>query len=318
VRGFYRFSSDGDILAESENVITTDGKLVIARFLASMVDSYAGAIAVGVSDSAATASDSRLTYEVARTPIITRGVSGPSVDDIFQVSFKGSLPSVMEGYISESAIISQVFNSSSGVYGDRLISKFLSGDGWGVVSSSAMSLTYEALGYGGTANAIRVGGEGMRVYSTSNGSSIEVSNTNVFGDFSGYSAGDRFGVVYSVANPSSNVTIEIRLYSDAGSYFTASKPVANATGASYTYNYLEIEKGSFAKVGDPLWGNIMKVSIIISTPSQADVILDAISMFDSDYINPNYAMISKSVLATPVLKTAGKSMDVEYFLEFKL
>jgi hypothetical protein len=318
VRGFYRFSSDGEILAESENVITTQGKLVIARFLASMVDSYAGAIAVGVSNSPATASDSRLTYEVARTPIIIRNVSGPSSEDIFQVSYKGTLPSIMEGYISESAIISQVFNSASGVYGDRLLSKFLSGDGWGLVSSSGMAMTYEALGYGGTANSIRVGGEGMRLYSTATGSTIHIDNTNVFGDFSGYSAGDRFGIVYSVASPSTSATLEIRLYSDASNYFTASSSLSNESGSSSTYNYLEIEKGAFSKVGNPTWSDIIKIGLIISTPSQANVILDAISLFDSDYINPNYAMISKSVLSTPVLKTAGKSMDVEYFLEFKL
>lgn len=318
MRGFYRFSTDGEVIAESENVITAEGKLVIARFLASLVDSYAGAIAVGVSDSPAASTDNRLTYEIARTPIVIRNVSGPDQEDIFQVSFKGSLPSVMEGYISESAIISQNFNTSSGIYGDRLLSKFLSGDGWAVVSSSGMAVTYERLGYGGTSESIRVGGEGMRIYSTATGSTIEIENTNIFGDLSGYSAGDKFGIVYSSVNPSSSVVLEIRLYSDASNYFTASTPLEGGTSSNFAYHQVEIEKGDFSKVGEPIWGDIIKMGLIVSTPSQANVIIDAVSLFDSDYINPNYAMISKSVISSPVLKTAGKSMDVEYFLEFKL
>lgn len=317
MRGFYRFSSDGKILAESENVITTEGKVVIARYLASLVDSYAGAIAVGVSQNEATATDNRLSYEIARTPIVVRNVSGPS-GDIFQISFKGTLSSVMEGYIGESAIISQVFNESSGLYGDKLLSKFLSGDGWVSVSSSGMSMTYESLGYGGTPDAIRVGGEGLRVYSTASGSTIQIENTNIFGDLSGYSAGDKFGLAYSSANPTTSAVIEIRLYSDVSNYFTVSQPLESGTSTDFDYHILEIEKGDFSKVGSPIWADIIKMGIIISTPSQANIILDAISLFDSDYINPNYAMISKSVLSNPVLKVAGKSMDVEYFLEFKL
>jgi hypothetical protein len=46
--------------------------------------------------------------------------------------------------------------------------------------------------------------------------------------------------------------------------------------------------------------------------------LDGLSVFDTDYINPDYAMISRSVSASQIVKSAGKTMDVEYFLEFKL
>jgi hypothetical protein len=60
------------------------------------------------------------------------------------------------------------------------------------------------------------------------------------------------------------------------------------------------------------------VIIVAAGGTDANMILDGLSLFDTDYINPDYAVISRSVVSSLINKEAGKTMDVEYFLEFKL
>ena len=249
-----------------------------------------------------------------------RNVTGPS-SDIFQISFKGVLPPQMEGFIIESGIISQIFNKYSGVYGDRLLSRFVSGEGWNVLSSSSMQLTYENLSYdSGSGNVIRIGGEAARITASSSASpTLTLESTIIQGDFSGYSSTDQFGLAYSAKQVPSGTNIQVKFYSDSSNYFSTTQviPVNGLTGA-WTYKVLKFPKSDFSVIGSPNWARIVKTQIVVSTSNIAEFVLDGFSTFDTDYINPDYAIISRSVSNTPILKSSGKTMDVEYFLEFRL
>jgi hypothetical protein len=302
-------------------MITSDGKILIAKYLAGIVDSYAGAIAVGVGTTAETDADKLLDYEFARVPILVRNVVGPTSDGIFQVSYKGTLPSQLEGVICEAGIISQIFNQYSGAYGDRLIAKFSSSELWTTTSSSNMTAVQQTMA--GVANdtaAIRIGGEGIYITSQSASSpSIEIQSTVIQGDFSGYSSADQFALGYSGTYIPAGTSIQIKLYSSASDYwfytFTSTQNLYNLWG----YKMKKFTKSEFSPSGSPSWDSITKIGVAVATTSASTkIMLDGLSMFDTDYINPDYSMVSRTVLSTPVVKSAGKSMDVEYFLEYRL
>lgn len=322
MRGFYRFIQDGEVVGESENIITTGGKILVAKYLASLISSYADAIVCGVDGTPTTSADTSLGFETIRVPILVRNVTGPDNNDIFQISFKGVIPNPVEGYIKESGLVSQTFNRYSGEYGDKVLSRFISGEGWDVASAANMSLIYEPITYDTEGNGIRIGGEGARIYSTdSGGPNITLTSTAIQGDFSGYSSGDMFALAYSGADISAGTEVSISLYTTPTSYFYATLPLPEIVPGSPTWtpNIIKFAKSIFGTSGSPSWDTITSVSIQVSTDSATtNLILDGLSLFDTDYINPDYGMTSRSVLDTPVLKTAGKTMDVEYFLEFKL
>jgi hypothetical protein len=58
--------------------------------------------------------------------------------------------------------------------------------------------------------------------------------------------------------------------------------------------------------------------VITTSATGANLVIDGMSIFDTDYINPDYSIVSRSIPSSAVLKTSGKTMDIEYFLEFKL
>lgn len=321
MKGFYRFTDDSGTVAEFENIITTDGKTLIAKYLAGLISSYAGAIAVGAGTTAATSADKTLDYEFARVPISVRNVTGP-MSEIYQVSFKGTLPEGLTGVITESAVISQTFNASSGSFGDKVLATFNSGEGWTTISSSNMALSYIFQGYPVPAtpstDAVRIGPEAI-LLDSSGTSTITIESPVVQGDFSGYSSSDIFALAYSSNYISSGTTATLRLYSDASSYYSAAFPLTTQTDSVWAHRSSKILKSAFAATGTPSWNNIIKVALIVaSNNASTNVVLDAISVFDADYITTDYAMISRALAPAPVVKTAGKTMDVEYFLEFKL
>ncbi len=51
---------------------------------------------------------------------------------------------------------------------------------------------------------------------------------------------------------------------------------------------------------------------------QAQLMFDGLRVFDSDSNNPDYCLVSRSIPATAVNKTAGSTLDVEYRLEINL
>jgi uncharacterized membrane protein len=65
-----------------------------------------------------------------------------------------------------------------------------------------------------------------------------------------------------------------------------------------------------AKVGNPRWSNINKITIT----SDADVVVDAIRFNNVDAIDTVYGMVSRAVLSTPIVKASNSVMDIEYYL----
>jgi len=70
IKGFYRITSNGEFVAEYENMITANGLKAINEFLCGMIPDWAGSIAVGGLNANATSSATQfLDYEYLRYPV---------------------------------------------------------------------------------------------------------------------------------------------------------------------------------------------------------------------------------------------------------
>jgi hypothetical protein len=63
--------------------------------------------------------------------------------------------------------------------------------------------------------------------------------------------------------------------------------------------------------------NINQIGVVITPTSgeSTSVGLDALRVNDEDTFNPDFGLISRSILSTPLVKLAGRQVDVEYRLD---
>lgn len=69
IKGKYIFKSNGKVIAEKDNLITTNGFLMINRYLAQSSIDWAGTLCVGALNTAPAISDKTLYYEMSRVPV---------------------------------------------------------------------------------------------------------------------------------------------------------------------------------------------------------------------------------------------------------
>jgi hypothetical protein len=90
IKGFYRVTSNGEFVAEYENMITSNGLQAINEFLCGMIPDWAGSIAIGSLNSNPTTSSTQfLDYEYLRYPTTLKGYVSSSA--INKISLKTSL-----------------------------------------------------------------------------------------------------------------------------------------------------------------------------------------------------------------------------------
>ena len=121
INGIYNIYKNNELIATSPNLITNNGKSIILQYLANSVADWSSFIATGAFGTAASVSDYKLYYEIARVPILTKF----PVDSI-------SLSVTSSGTINSTSI---TVSSSSG------ISLGYSVSGTGVTSSATVTTT---------------------------------------------------------------------------------------------------------------------------------------------------------------------------------
>jgi hypothetical protein len=77
------------------------------------------------------------------------------------------------------------------------------------------------------------------------------------------------------------------------------------------YQILSCAKDEILATGTPSWSNINKISI---TMTSTGLVLDGIKFDDTDNVDINYGLISRTALATPIQKSAGEPITIEYYL----
>lgn len=305
---------NGDaVLASSENLLTTAGKRIMASFMAGLTGRWAGAIAVGASGASVGATGTRLNYEWGRVEIDSSAVSyGQGATGSHRLIFKGTLDSSYSGKIYELGVFPQLINAGAGVGQSQNIAfggsddpwqEYVTGTGWTTISTA----------FDTTVN--RVGSDAaLLTAAASTQKRYRISGISV--DLSTYSTADLINFAFQ--NNTNNPTVlNILMATDDSNYFISSVTPATWLGTVGSYKSNTLTKANFTTVGSPDWASITSIEFQITAPGggAVNLYLDGIRIEDTDTLNPDFALISHSVLASPVTKVAGTMLDVEYYVD---
>jgi hypothetical protein len=303
LKGTYIYYENGQEVYRSENVITKYGKRFLTSFLAGRDSFSSKSMAFGIGSTAALDTDTRLGFEFYRTPVLFGSTDIQTLNDTttYSVVYKSTIPQDVAGYITEVGLYPE-YKESLSSYDGKFIADFDNQLDW----TNTPLIT--------TTNA-RVGQYLLNM--SSDATSAKEYKTNVQAiDLSGYSVNDTLKLAY-VKNDANLQNIIIRFYSSALDYYSVTITPESGIGykmsSDITLNNL-FSNASTLNV-DP--SNINQIGITITPTSgqSTSAGLDALRINDEDTFDPNFGLISRSVLSTPLVKLAGRQVDVEYRLD---
>jgi archaellin len=106
----------------------------------------------------------------------------------------------------------------------------------------------------------------------------------------------------------------LRFVTSAGNYFQTSI----ATPASGTYTIASVLKSAFTTTGSPDWSNITQVDIVVTSTAGGigSIDFDGVRIEDTDANQEESVLVSRSILGSPLVKTADLPLDIEYAVTF--
>ena len=303
LKGTYIYYENGQEIYRSENIITKYGKRFLTSFLAGRESFSSKSMAFGVDSTAAQDTNTRLGFEFYRAPVSFGSTDIQTLNDTttYAVVYKATIPQDVAGFITEVGIYPE-FKESLSSYDSKFIADFDNQLDW---TNTPLITTVDA----------RIGQYLLGM--SSNGTSAKEYKTNIQAmDLSGYSVNDTLKLAY-IKNDANLQNIIIKFYSSLVDYYYVTITPETGTGyklsSDITLNNL-FSNYSTANV-DPT--NINQIGIVITPVSaqSTSVSLDGLRINDEDTFDPNFGLISRSVLPTPLVKLAGRQVDVEYRLD---
>lgn len=267
------------------------------RYLVGQAGVIGGSVAVGTGEKAPTVADSRLTYEFDRATIY---LTSPDYLNK-RIIFKGTLDEGTVGTIHEVGLFSGEYGALNGGSPSKSLATFERDvESWSAgpqFASGNHRIGYEALRFAPAA-------------SSSVSSTLEVPL-----DLSGYTNTDLISLAFHSLNTNtSSVTLRLR-GADAAAYYEVV-----ATGITPGYNVVSFEKRLFTKTGVIDFSGIQSIQVAVAAGAggAAQVDMDGIRVETSGRLEEENVLVSRTVLAAPIVKTDGSTMDVEYALEVAL
>ena len=297
-------SIGGEIVSESYNAITNDGIAIIRGYLANPTFNWAGAISVGAMNKTAAAStNTSMDYEIAKVPVLLRSVQNN------EIIVKGVLNSNFSGRIYELGIYSEAANISSNGFDDSLVSNF--DELWLNTSNDT------EVSSGNFSSNSRVGDRNL-IVSTS---AVDVyAATGI--DLAGYSSLDSISLLYNVASTNAGNRVVRVTFIDSQLPTPGTKYADFTISTSSTgFDKVTTLLGNFTETGN-FNGEVTKIKVTCASGS-GTIHLDAIRVNDEDEVNPNFALVSRSLIGTQngnttsdyVVKPSGVEVDIEYRVE---
>lgn len=295
MQGIYRVFKNGVLVVEVPNLITTRGRSIILRYLAGNLSAWAGGIALGTGSVAPAATDTKLQFEYTRIGVDLRAADVPAGT----IVVKGSVPTRLSGSVYELGLYPFARNGSTEHSGLMLID---------------FDADTEVLS-GGTKNTTnyRTGTSSYGVAPAASATASVVAS-QIRSDLSGYGNQDSFSLAYFI-NDANTASIVVRLKVDDANYFQYTVTPGTVTG----YRVSDWLKSEFVATGSPSWEGIASAEFIVTAGAAGAtaVQFDGLRINDLD-LYPDYALVSRAVLATPIQKFAGEQMDVEYSIGFNI
>jgi hypothetical protein len=304
--GEYVFYQDGQEICRSKNLLTKFGKRYITQYLAGQQNSSAKDIAVGIGSSAATVNDTQLGFEFYKSPVTMNSIdiqtSTSTGATTYGVVHKTTIPVDVSGTINEVGLFPSVSLSSTD-YASNFISTFEDNQSW-IDSSGVFAPTV-------TSPFPKIGTSYLQMSATATQTKDYYYNFNL--DVSGYSALDSLTLAYYQSDLNLDY-IYVRMYDSVNRYYEIRYSGDLSVGYKIKSLTLNNLYSSGYGSGTPDQTDIVKISVGVKAKSSgsSSVLFDGLRINDEDAFRADYGLISRSVLATPIVKTLGKQMVIEY------
>lgn len=296
-------------------MITKFGKRFLIDYIAGNSNFDAKDIAIGIATSSQLAladTNTRLGFEIYRLPVKLTSINiednGSGGFNYYSI-FKTTIPQDISGVICEIGLYPGI-RKSLNLFDSKFITSFESNVIW--VDSSNNSPALEP----NSSTFLSKVGENMVRFNVNASASKEYYNSIVLLDLSGYSVNDSLTLAYKKADNNTS-KIRIKFYSSDTAYYYADFTPSGA-------NEDKVESVSMSTVfnnivGSPDLSNITKIGVEVTAGAggNTSVYFDGIRINDEDTFDPQYGLIARSILTTPLQKPSGRPVDIEYKLKLE-
>lgn len=307
-------------------MITKFGKRFLTSYL-SGTESFANkelAFGIGSAIPNTKGNDTRLEFEFYRAPVelssfnvLQNGVDADG-DPVYQyfVTYTSTIPQDVSGIISEIGLYPEGRQSLNN-FDSKFITSFTNEFNWfsGTSNPASQINTQDANGLYTFLSKVS---DSMIKVDVASGQTKEYINSLLSADISGYSINDTIAIAYKKSdNNLSN--IRVKFYSSDLAYYYVDFIPASGTGdkiQSLSLSNLFNNYTASPNLPDP--SAITKIGVAATAfGGNTTVHLDAIRVNDEDTFDPGYGLISRSVLSSPLIKKAGRPVDIEYKLQLE-
>jgi hypothetical protein len=304
--GEYRFYEDNKEIYRSKNLLTKFGKRYLTQYLAGQANTNAKDIALGVGSIAATVNDTQLGFEFYKSAVSMNSID-IQTDQLtgittYGVVHKTTIPVDVAGIINEVGLFPNVTLGSTD-YASNSISTFENNQDWtDSLGAYATSVTTPMP---------QIGTSYLSIGAAASQSKEYFYNFNL--DVSGYSALDSLTLAYYQGDTNLDYVF-VRMYDSSNRYYEIR--YAGDLTIGYKVKSLTLNNLYSSGFGSGTPDQTAIVKISCGTKAKVSgataVLFDGMRINDEDSFRTDYGMISRSVLATPITKSLGKQMVIEY------
>ena len=304
--GEYVFYEDNKEVYRSKNLLTKFGKRYLTQYLAGQSTNTLKDIALGVGSTAATVNDTQLGFEFYKSAVSmnsidiqTNSTTGIST---YGVVHKTTIPVDIAGTINEVGLFPHMILGSTD-YASNSISTFENNQSWTDSTGAYASTT--------TTPFPKIGTSYLSIGAAASQSKEYFYNFNL--DVSGYSALDSLTLAYYQSDTNLDYVF-VRMYDSNNNYYEIRYAGDSSTGYKIKSLTLNNLYSSGYGSGTPNQTSIVKISCGVKAKASGatTVLFDGMRINDEDSFRTDYGMISRSVLTTPITKSLGKQMVIEY------
>lgn len=291
-------------------MITKFGKRFITSYMANGLNFNQKDIAIGIGNAEATVNDTDMQFEFYRSGVFlgssdiqTNTATGNTT---YAIVYKTTLPADVEGVISEIGIFPTAALQNTD-YSSQYISSFENSYAWkdseGEQPESVITPTP------------KIGSSYFKVTAPSN-SSKSYSLDTVF-DISGYGVDDSLTIAFYQSDLNLDYVF-VKFYSSPTEYKEIRFPASSQAGSKIMNAKLSsLFNSTFSSTGATDFSKITQIEVGAKAKSSGacTILLDGLRINDDDRYNPQYGLISRSVLTNPIVKKLGVEMDLEYKID---
>ena len=299
-------------------MITKFGKRFLIDFIAGNSNFTSKDLAIGIATGTQLSeadTNTRLGFEIYRMPVSLSSINiesdGSGGFNYYSI-FKTTIPQDISGVVTEIGLYPG-FRKSINFYDSKFITAFENNTLW--VDSSGNSPGLESNSSDGTTFVSKIG-ENMVRFNVTQSTSKEYKNTIALLDLSGYSVNDSLTLSYKKSDNNTS-KIRIKFYSSSSAYYYAdftpsgsNEDKLQSVSMSTVFNNI---------VGSPDLTNITSIGVEVTAGSGGNTVIyfDGLRVNDEDTFDPQYGLIARHVLTTPLKKPSGRPVDIEYKLQLE-